>query len=331
MASRPLIIARPSAARGAAGKALWTVARHLRIDPIVTESPRGLRDLKYSEMVSHYPESDAALVIAPADFTVGFLSPAVIASQGQLFLVDAPGDPQPRRPPNLHTQVAPASALEYLQESIIGPITTLEEWTRLWSPAPPSEEPLSPSVQLGVHPLSVAALVRKALQPDDVIVLDGGEFCQWIRLGLRDIPNRVLWNSRFGGIGGSIPMALGVAATGHPGRTIVLLGDGAAGYHLSEFETAARYGIPFVTIIGNDARWAAEWFGQIHRYGPDRTFETTLSPARYDHVAAGLGATGIQVTDAAALERALAAGLAALGPVCLNVRILSLASPAVEA
>jgi acetolactate synthase-1/2/3 large subunit len=169
------------------------------------------------------------------------------------------------------------------------------------------------------------------LQPDDVIVLDGGEFCQWIRLGLRDIPNRVLWNSRFGGIGGSIPMALGIAATGHPGRTIVLLGDGAAGYHVSEFETAARYGIPFVAIIGNDARWAAEWFGQVRRYGPDRTFETALSPARYDRVAAGLGAMGIQVTDAAALERALLASLTAQEPACLNVRTLSLESPAVEA
>lgn len=40
-ASRPLIIARPSAVRGGAGKALWNIARHLRIQPIVTESPRG--------------------------------------------------------------------------------------------------------------------------------------------------------------------------------------------------------------------------------------------------------------------------------------------------
>jgi acetolactate synthase-1/2/3 large subunit len=171
----------------------------------------------------------------------------------------------------------------------------------------------------------------RIIHPDDVVILDGGEFCQWVRLGLRGIPNRVLWNSRFGGIGGSVPMALGVAATGHPGRTIALLGDGAAGYHLSEFETAARYGISFVTTIGNDARWAAEWFGQVQRYGPDRTFETSLSPARYDQAAARLGATGVQVTEAAAQERALAASLAAPGPVCINVRVLSLASPAVEA
>jgi acetolactate synthase-1/2/3 large subunit len=169
------------------------------------------------------------------------------------------------------------------------------------------------------------------LQPEDVIILDGGEFCQWMRLGLRDLPNRVLWNSRFGGIGGSIPMAVGVAAADHPGRTIALLGDGAAGYHLSELETATRCGLPLVTIIGNDARWAAEWFQQVNLYGPNRTFETALSPARYDQVAVALGAAGTQVTERAALGGALADALSAPGPVCLNVHILSLPSPAVEA
>lgn len=329
-AQRPLIIARPSAARGAAGKALWSIAHHLHIEPIITESPRGLRDLKYSEMVRHYPESDAALVIAPADFAVGFLARSTIASEGHLFLLDAPGDPPSRRPPELHAQLSPGCALAYVEECITGPVATLEEWARLWSRVPPLEMPVSRSPHSGLHPLSVAAMVRRVLQPDDVIILDGGEFCQWIRLGLRGAPNRVLWNSRFGGIGGSIPMALGVAVTGHPGRTIALLGDGAAGYHLSEFETAVRYGFPFVTIIGNDARWAAEWFQQLNRYGPDRTFETALLPARYDRVAAGLGAKEIRVTEAPALKRALAASLAAPEPVCLNVPILSVGSPAVE-
>ena len=325
-ARRPLIIARPSAARGMAGKALWSIARYLHIEPIITECPRGLRDLKYSEIIRQYPESDVALVIGPADFTVGFLAPSTIASQGHLFLIDAPGDPQPCHPPDVHMQIPPVLALTYLQEHITKSMAVGEEWVRLWSHTPPREVL---SEHTGIHPLEVAAHVRSVLQPDDVIILDGGEFCQWIRLGLRDIPNRVIWNSRFGGIGGSIPMALGIAATGHPGRTIVLLGDGAAGYHFSEFETAVRYSLPFVTIIGNDARWAAEWFQQVNTYGPDRTFETALSPARYDHVAVGLGATGTHVTDSAALGRALAASLSVQGPVCLNVHVLSFCSPAV--
>lgn len=327
-ARRPLIIARPSAARGVAGNALWSVARRLRIEPIIMECPRGLRDLKYSEITRQYPASDAALVIGPADFAVGFLADSTIASHGRLFLLDAPGDPQPRRVPDVHMQIPPMLALAYLQEHLTATMDVEEEWVRPWSHTHPYE---TPSEKAGIHPLEVAANVRSVLQPEDIIVLDGGEFCQWIRSGLRDIPNRVIWNSRLGGIGGSIPMALGIAATGHSGRTIAFLGDGAAGYHFSEFETAARYGFPFVAIIGNDARWSAEWFQQVNNYGPDRTFETALSPARYDQVAVGLGAAGTHVTDRATLSRVLPASLSAQGPVCLNISVLSLCSPAVEA
>lgn len=327
-ARRPLIIVRPSAARGEAGKVLWRIAHRLHIKPVVAECPRGLRDLKYGQAVRLYPESDVALVVGPADFTVGFLSPSAIAARGQLFLIDAPGDPQPHRSPDAHLQIAPTLALHYLQEHISETVAVGEEWAHLWAQTLPVEVP---SESMGIHPLEVAAHVRGLLQPEDVLVLDGGEFCQWVRLGLRNVPNRMLWNSRFGGIGGSIPMALGVAATGHAGRTIVLMGDGAAGYHFSEFETAARYGLSFVAIIGNDARWSAEWFQQVNSYGPERTFETALSPARYDQAAIGFGASGSQVSDTPALGRALAAGLSAQGPVCLNVQVLSRSSPAVEA
>jgi len=192
-------------------------------------------------------------------------------------------------------------------------------------------EETATAMSAGIHPLQVASLVREFLEPDDVIVLDGGEFAQWIRFGLRDIPNRVLWNSKLGGIGGSIPLAVGIAAAGHRGRTIVFVGDGAAGYHLSEFETAARHGLPFVAIVGNDGRWAAEWHMQVGRYGAARALATDLSPARYDVVARGLGATGDDIHDLASLRAARAARLAEGRPACLNVHVPSLPSPAVQA
>ena len=37
-----------------------------------------------------------------------------------------------------------------------------------------------------------------------------------------------------------------------------VLGDGTIGFHIAEFETAARRGLPFVAMLGNDARWNAE-------------------------------------------------------------------------
>ncbi len=327
-ALRPLIIARPSAGRGAAGKALRVLARQLGIRPVITECPRGANDLKYREVIRQYRDSDCALVVAPADFAVGFLAEPVIASAGSVLHIDALGDPQPRRVVDLHTQVPAEIALSYLVEATASHRPHLDEWSQLWSFPQPCETPVEPSPE-GLHPLEVAKEVREQLKPEDIVVLDGGEFCQWIRLGLGDLPNRMLWNSKLGGIGGGIPMALGIAATGHPGRTVVFLGDGTAGYHASEFETAVRYATPFVAIVGNDARWGAEWHMQASRYGVERTFETSLLPARYEQVASGLGAVGFYITDAESLRAALSASLSANRPACLNVQILSVRSPAV--
>jgi acetolactate synthase I/II/III large subunit len=124
-------------------------------------------------------------------------------------------------------------------------------------------------------------------------------------------------------------MALGIAATGHSGRTIVFIGDGSFGYHASEFETAVRYALPMVVIVGNDARWGAEWHLQVSRYGQNRAYETDLLPARYDQVAVGLGAAGFHVAESISLHDALLASLSGSQPACLNVQILSVQSPAV--
>jgi acetolactate synthase-1/2/3 large subunit len=118
-----------------------------------------------------------------------------------------------------------------------------------------------------------------------------------------------------------------MAAAGHAGRIIAIMGDGGAAYHLAEFETAARYGLPFVAVIGNDARWSAEWHLQVSRYGKDRAFETQLSEARYDLAAAGYDARGFHVEDARLFGEALRTALASRQPSCINVHVQSLRSP----
>lgn len=174
-ARRPLIIARPCAARGAAGKALRKVAQHLGIAPIVAECPRGLRDLKYSHIIPHLKRCDCALVIAPADFAVGFLAREVIAAEGNLSLIDAPGDPQPRCLPDLRAQVPPELALAVLADMLSGPSSIEDDWSQLWSSPPFPQTFSDPSSSDGLHPLQVAEQLRDMLTPDDIIVLDGDE------------------------------------------------------------------------------------------------------------------------------------------------------------
>jgi acetolactate synthase-1/2/3 large subunit len=105
------------------------------------------------------------------------------------------------------------------------------------------------------------------------------------------------------------------------------MGDGTAGFHLTEFDTAVRYNLPFIGIIGNDARWNAEYQIQMRDFGPDRMIGCELAPTRYDLAVAGLGGHGEYVTMPeqlpGALSRALASGL----PACINIEIEGLAAP----
>jgi acetolactate synthase-1/2/3 large subunit len=299
----------------------------LGIGPVITESPRGLSDLKYAEIFARLNETDCLLLVGPADFSAGFLSDATIGNPRDVLLIDAPGDPTPRRMDHLHVRSEPHQALRYLAGRIKRTQPIAADWAALWPiPAPmPAPDPS----EAGMHPLAVTEALRIVLQPEDIVILDGGEFCQWIRYGLRDLPNRVLWNGKLGAIGGSIPMAIGASVMARSGRVYAVLGDGSAGYHLSEFETAARENLSFTAIIGNDARWAAEWHMQVERYGPDRTYSTSLTPARYDVAAQGFGGNGVLVDSPESLRSALDAALASPTATCINAIVAPERSPAI--
>ena len=89
---------------------------------------------------------------------------------------------------------------------------------------------------------------------------------------------------------------------------IAVLGDGSFGFHMAEFDTAVRYGLPFVAVVGNDAAWNAEHQIQLRAYGQNRAHGCELLPTRYDLVAQGLGGSGELVTSAARAWAGLGAG-----------------------
>ena len=109
-----------------------------------------------------------------------------------------------------------------------------------------------------------------------------------------------------------------------------MLGDGSLGFHGIEFDTAVRYNLPFIAIIGNDARWNAEYQIQLNDYGRERTIGCELSPTRYDLMVKALGGHGENVENGPefvpALERAIDSGL----PACINVAIQPARAPIVR-
>jgi acetolactate synthase-1/2/3 large subunit len=109
---------------------------------------------------------------------------------------------------------------------------------------------------------------------------------------------------------------------------ITTLGDGTFGYHALEFDTALRYGLPIVAIVGNDARWNAEYQLQIQHYGAGRAVGCELLPSRYERIVEALGGHGEYVEQASELGPAVARAVAAGRPACVNVAIEGVAAPA---
>jgi acetolactate synthase-1/2/3 large subunit len=118
-----------------------------------------------------------------------------------------------------------------------------------------------------LHPVEACRPLQSLLDrhPDSVLVCDGGEFGQWAQACLH-APNRVI-NGVAGSIGSALPFALAARLARPDAPVVALLGDGTFGFHMAEIDTAVRYALPFVVVVGNDARWNAEHQIQLRRYG----------------------------------------------------------------
>ena len=157
---------------------------------------------------------------------------------------------------------------------------------------------------------------------DPVFVADGGN---WVAMAAKVLelkkPGRWLDPGPLGCLGVGAPFAL-AAKTLHPERSVwVIQGDGAFGLNGMDFETAVRFKLPMVCVVGNDAAWGQIRLPQLAMFGSEKSPATQLAPTRYDKVVEAFGGYGELVTEPAqirpALERALASGTVA----CVNVML----------
>jgi acetolactate synthase-1/2/3 large subunit len=196
-----------------------------------------------------------------------------------------------------------------------------------WRPADWREIPADASP---FHAAALAYAVGQFLeaQPETSLIIDGGEVGQWCQ-SILDRPVSLI-NGPSGAIGGSIPYAIAAKAARPEHTSLAILGDGTAGFYFIEFETALRENLPFVAIVGNDAKWNAEHQIQLRDYGAQRTFGCEMVPTRYDEMAKAMGCHGENITDLGELVPAIERALASGKPACLNVAIQSIAAPTIK-
>ena len=335
-AEHPLILAGPAMGRPLRWTEVERLSEATGIPALPMESPRGVNDPWLHQATNCLSKADLVLLVGKKlDFSLRFGQPPFFSEECRFIQIDADASQlRPEKPVVLAIHAEPtdivcqlttaAQAFEDSQrerhhDSWRAEVIAAQKAT------PPEWEQIRGSVEQPIHPLRVCEALQPFLDDDAVFVSDGGEFGQWVQAGLE--AQQRLINGPAGSIGSSIPMGL-AAKLAHPQRPVfVFLGDGTFGYHAMELDTALRYHLPIIAVVGNDARWNAEHQLQIQNYGEGRTVGCELLPSRYDKVIKALGGHGefVEHPDdlTPAVERALASGL----PACINIAIESVSAP----
>jgi thiamine pyrophosphate-dependent acetolactate synthase large subunit-like protein len=152
-----------------------------------------------------------------------------------------------------------------------------------------------------IDPRTLTIVLDDMLPEERTVCTDSGHFLGYpaMYLGVPDQQGFVFPNA-FQSVGLGLASGIG-AAIGRPERlSVAAVGDGGALMALGELETAARYRLPMLIVIYNDAAYGAE----VHHFGP---MGRSVEAARFEEtdfaaLARATGAEGITVRDEADLS-----------------------------
>lgn len=171
------------------------------------------------------------------------------------------------------------------------------------------------SDQRPIHHFRLAKAIATvaARAGDTTFVGDGGNVVAVAAKTIRvPRPGRWLDPGPLGTLGVGAPFAIAAKLLAPERPVCVVQGDGSFGLNGMDYDTALRFKLPMVVVVGNDAAWGQILIPQRGLYGEELAVATRLAPTRYDRVVEALGGRGEHVEDPAdlvpALERAFASG-----------------------
>jgi acetolactate synthase-1/2/3 large subunit len=178
------------------------------------------------------------------------------------------------------------------------------------------------SDEVPVDPQRMCREVRDwlATLDDPIVIGDGGDI---VATAAKILPVRRegAWMDPgpLGTLGVGMPFAI-AAKIANPDRPVVIIyGDGSFGLNGFEYDTAARFDLPIIGIVGNDAAWGQMMRPQQGIYGTKEN--TTLERTRYDKVVEALGGHGELAEKPDEIRPALDRALASGKPALVNVMI----------
>jgi len=157
---------------------------------------------------------------------------------------------------------------------------------------------------------------------DPIVIGDGGDI---VATAAKIIPvgREGAWMDPgpLGTLGVGMPFALAAQVSNPEQRVVIVYGDGSFGLNGFEYDTAVRFGLPIIGVVGNDGAWGQMLRPQGNVYGWDRLEATLLGYTRYDKVVEALGGHGEYVERPEELRPALERAAASGKPALVNVII----------
>ena len=329
-AERPAVLAGSQVQFCRGAEALAHFAERARVPIYVNDAARGALPPTHPNLFVNsrrqaLGQADVIMIIgAPFDFRLGYgqrLNP-----QAKVIQVDLDdGELGHNRDVELGICSDAAAVLTQLTDALGSQGSKSDDWLRALREV--EEKSASQAAaglnsdQVPIHPLRLCKEINDFLTEDTIFIGDGGDIVTMSASLIRTHkPGHWLDPGPLGTLGIGVPFAI-AAKTALPDKDIsVLFGDGAFSLTGFDIDTAVRFGLPFVSMVGNNAGWNQIRFGQLSKYGEKRgDVANKLIPTRYDVIVEAMGGYGELVTQPQGIRPAMERARASGKPSCVNV------------
>jgi acetolactate synthase-1/2/3 large subunit len=184
-----------------------------------------------------------------------------------------------------------------------------------------------------LHSAHAPAMVTELFPAGSPIVADGGNTAVWSMFYTKaSAPARMLSTMKMGMLGAGMGQSLGAAVAVSDRPVCCIIGDGAAGMHPQEIESAVRHKLRIVWLVLCDKQWGMVKMTQSIALRPvkmlirkhldaDENMWADFGDIDFAKVAQAMGAFGERVSTPAALRPAIERALASGGPAVVHIDV----------
>jgi acetolactate synthase-1/2/3 large subunit len=167
--------------------------------------------------------------------------------------------------------------------------------------------PLFKSDNALIHPYRVAHEINEFLGEDTVYIGDGGDVVTISAQAVRPRrPGQWMDPGALGSLGVGTGFAIAAGLANPDKEVLCYYGDGAFAMTAFDMETANRFKVPYIAVVGNNSAMNQIRYGQIAKYGPDRgNVGNLLGDVPFGRFAEMLGGYGEEVREPAQIAPAL--------------------------